>query len=128
MNKQYRPRVSKENYDEVMRSALVGDSFDVAMRRYRKRMHGLEICLRNSHHKDDEIKSLAASNRELQLCVAKINDINGENAAMTSKHLSSLSGKVQNLNQQLAREKRHSSRLRNALIVASAIALLLAFM
>jgi hypothetical protein len=65
MNKQHRPRVSKENYNEVMRFALVGDSFDVAMRRYRKRMHHLEIRSSNESYKDDELKLSHETNRKL---------------------------------------------------------------
>jgi hypothetical protein len=66
MNKQYRPRVSKNNYDEAMGMALIGDSFDVALRRYRKRAHLLEIHFRNSDCKYEEISILMSKNKELQ--------------------------------------------------------------
>jgi predicted CopG family antitoxin len=66
MNKQYRPRISKDNYEEVMEMASIGDSFDVALRRYRKRAHGLGICRRNSQLKSNDISTLMSKNKELQ--------------------------------------------------------------
>jgi hypothetical protein len=128
MNKQYRPRVSKNNYDEVMGMALIGDNFDVALRRYRKRAHGLELCWRNSLLKNDEISILISKNKDLQRELKELKDEHKENRVNASKVLVQKNHALQCIIDRLTKEKIHSLRLRNALIVVSAIALSLAFM